>query len=45
MIPHNFMILYFAFKYFAHLELILILRVSQRSGFIFFFYKSPQNIY
>ena len=34
--PHSFMILYFAFKYFIHLELILILSMGQRSNLLFF---------
>ena len=34
--PRSFMILYFAFKYFIHLELILILSMGQRSNFLFF---------
>lgn len=34
-ITHSFMILYFVFKYFIHLELILIWRMGQRSSFLF----------
>lgn len=34
--PHSFMILYFAFQYFIHLELILIFSMGQRSNLLFF---------
>lgn len=45
-IPHSFMILYFVFKYFIHLELILMLRMGQRSSFIFLMclLKNPFSI-
>ena len=45
-IPHSFTILYFVFKYFIHLELILTLRMSQRSSFIFLIclLKNPFSI-